>query len=134
MIGVVRKVAESVGISPQSCRRIAASAHLRYKVFAIPKRGGRGHRVVAQPSREVKAVQRALASWLSGVLPVHAAATAYKPGTSILQNAQLHANARYLTKLDLVSFFPSIDAASLAMLLRKHCPEASEAEISFILT
>lgn len=133
MEGVVSKVASIVGISTASCRRIANGAYRRYKVFTIPKRGG-GRRVVAQPAREVKAVQRAICQVLAPRLSIHESATAYKEGSSILVNASVHAGAKFLTKLDFSEFFPSINDALIANLLRIRCEEFSEAEVEFIVS
>lgn len=132
-IGLIRSVAASAGISPSSARRVARSAAHRYKVYTIPKKDG-GSRTVAQPAREVKALQRSLISELEKSLPIHPAATAYRRGLSILDNAGEHKNAQYLLKLDFESFFPSIGQEALRSHLLKCAPEMfSEAEVSFIL-
>ena len=131
--GLIKSIAASVGISAASARRIARSAAHRYKVYTIPKRSG-GVRVVAQPAREVKALQRALVHELQKLLPVHEAATAYIKGTSIKQNASAHRGARYLLKMDFVAFFPSIGSQALEMHLLAHAPGAfSDSETTFIL-
>lgn len=82
-----------------------ASAPLKYKVYTIPKRTS-GHRVIAQPSKELKEYQRAFLSIYN--FPVHDAAMAYKKGKSIKDNALTHSQNAYLLKLDLVNFFNSI--------------------------
>lgn len=127
-------VASIVGISSSSCRRIAASAEKRYKIFYIPKRTIGEYRQVAQPSREVKAVQRAIVTVLAPQLPVHAVATAYKAGSSILDNANRHKEAKFITKLDFLNFFPSIDAAAIAHHLRSFLPDMVDSDVSFILS
>ncbi|UXF72560.1 retron St85 family RNA-directed DNA polymerase [Stenotrophomonas maltophilia] len=132
MDGLISNVAALVGVSSASCRRIANGAHRRYKVFTIAKRGG-GRRVVAQPAREVKAVQRAVCQLLSENLPVHDSATAYKAGTSIAANAAAHAGAQFLTKLDFSDFFPSISGDLISDLLRRRCEHLTEAEIEFVV-
>lgn len=133
MAGLISQIASQVGISPQSCRRIAASAYLRYKVFYIPKRTPGSLRLVAQPAKEVKAIQRAIVSLLGEYLPVHECATAYTTGLSIRNNAERHMGAAYLTKLDFADFFPSIDAHTLAHHLRRHVGQISDPEVEFFL-
>ncbi|UNP28454.1 retron St85 family RNA-directed DNA polymerase [Lysobacter gummosus] len=133
MIGLVSQVAEKVGISSQACRRIASSAYLRYKKFVIPKSNGRDFRFVAQPAKEVKAIQRALVEILGAYLPVHDSATAYRIGLSICDNARRHASAKFITKLDFSDFFPSIDAPALSAHLRAHIANISDAEVMFIM-
>lgn len=132
-LGLVATVAAMVGISPNSARRVALSAAHRYKVFNIRKRNG-GLRLIAQPAREVKALQRALVECLSKSLRVHDAATAYKEGSSIRLNAELHMRARYLLKLDFEGFFSSIDENALRTHITKWCSsELTLSEIEFIL-
>ncbi len=131
--GLIRTVASFVGISVSSARRVAGSAAHRYKVYKIPKRSG-GLRVVAQPAREVKALQRALVHELQELLPLHKAATAYVTGSSIVKNAAAHRGARYLLKLDFASFFPSIGSEALRSHLLAYAPGVfSDSELQFIL-
>lgn len=131
-IGLIASVASAAGISSSSARRVAVSARHRYKVYQIPKRGG-GYRIVAQPAREVKALQRSLVKELEYFLPLHAAATAYRRGMSILDNAQLHSNCRYILKLDFEDFFASIGASSLISHLQQYAPtRLSDPELKFI--
>lgn len=131
-VGLVTTVASMAGISQSSARRVAASASHRYKSYYIPKRKG-GRRLVAQPAREVKALQRALVTCLRESLRVHPAATAYEVDRSILKNAELHAAARYLLKLDFENFFPSIDENSLhAYLINSSGNAYTASEINFI--
>lgn len=132
--GLIKTIAASVGITASSARRIAGSAAHRYKVYTIPKRSG-GVRVVAQPAREVKALQRALVHELQELLPVHEAATAYVRGVSIKQNAAAHQGARYLLKMDFASFFTSIGAEALRSHLLAHASGIfSDSEVQFILS
>ncbi len=82
-----------------------ASAPLKYKVYTIPKRTS-GHRVIAQPSRELKIYQRTFISICK--LKIHSAAMAYREGLSIKDNAEAHCKNSYLLKIDLENFFNSI--------------------------
>ncbi|NJB93698.1 retron St85 family RNA-directed DNA polymerase [Xanthomonas arboricola] len=132
MIGLVSQVSALIGVSTSSCRVIARGAYRRYKIFAIPKKNG-DTRIVAQPAREVKAVQRAICHILNEKLEIHQAATAYKPGSSILANAAIHKGAKYLTKLDFTDFFGSIDGESILQLVESRCPDLSAAELKFIV-
>lgn len=132
-LGLVAEIASMTGISPNSARRVARSASHRYKIYFIPKKRG-GLRLVAQPAREVKALQRALVLCLSPLLHVHAAATAYQEGSSILGNAQRHARARYILKLDFEDFFSSIREEALTLHIRKFCGNSvTESETEFII-
>jgi len=96
-----------LGVSTSVVKRIASQSPFKYKRFFIKKRSG-GLRDVAQPAREVKALQRAIVQFLSKQCPMHKAATAYIKGTSILKNAKAHVGASYILKLDFEDFFGSI--------------------------
>jgi hypothetical protein len=98
---------EATGLAGYDLARVIATAPRRYKEFKIEKRQG-GYRAMAQPAREVKALQRAIVSEYLLGLPVHPAATAYEAGTSIRENAARHALNGPILKLDLKEFFPSI--------------------------
>lgn len=93
---------------------LIASAASRYKVHYIEKRGGRGRREIAQPTKEIKFLQRVLVKHELDALPIHDAAVAYRVGLSIADHARPHAPERYLLKLDFRDFFPSIKWSALA--------------------
>jgi RNA-directed DNA polymerase len=104
-------------VSPSDLLRIISTAPVRYKQYTIPKRKG-GERIIAQPSREVKALQRYILDHKLSTLPVHPAATGYVKGQNILQNAAYHQHNRVILKLDFVDFFLSIKASDWDFLLR----------------
>ncbi len=106
MSEVIRALSEATGLFPTIVREIINRAPISYKWYTIPKRSG-ARRQIAQPAREVKALQRALVAHLSH-LPIHVAATAYRPGLSIRDNALVHAAAGPIMKFDFSDFFPSI--------------------------
>jgi len=85
-----------------------AKAPYRYKVYSIPKRNGKGSRTIAQPSKELKFVQRLFVDNFLSKFPVHSSAMGYREGISIKDNAYAHVRSRYLLKMDFKDFFPSI--------------------------
>jgi RNA-directed DNA polymerase len=97
------------GLSEHDLMKIVANAPVRYKTYAIPKRRG-GERIISQPARELKALQRILTAEVLSKLPVHTSATAYRPGISIKDNAAVHAVNGPIMKYDFKDFFPSIIA------------------------
>jgi len=108
MASLLKDLSERTGMQEAAVRRIMVSAPERYKRYSIPKRDG-SPRQISQPAREVKAIQRAFISSVLETLPVHDAAMAYRPGRSILDNAQAHAVSNGpILKMDLRNFFPSI--------------------------
>lgn len=96
-----------LSLSKQEISLFALSAPKKYKIYSIPKRTS-GMRVIAHPSKDLKIYQRALVERLSAILPLHAAAVAYRKGIGIKDNAELHKNGRFLLKMDFQNFFPSI--------------------------
>ncbi|EKO3856534.1 retron St85 family RNA-directed DNA polymerase [Vibrio harveyi] len=78
-----------------------------YKVYKIPKRTF-GFRVIAQPTPQLKNIQREIVGELKEHLQVHPAANAYVENRGIKNNALVHAKSNYLLKLDLENFFNSL--------------------------
>ncbi|SBT17855.1 Reverse transcriptase (RNA-dependent DNA polymerase) [Marinomonas gallaica] len=102
---LIRKLALELEKSEDEVANFLLNAPKRYKVYTIPKRTS-GHRVIAQPSKELKEYQRKYLGFQK--LPIHDSALAYRKGISIKQNALAHKNNPYLLKLDLENFFNSI--------------------------
>jgi len=119
MSALFQELVKATGIRALDLLRIMNTAPKRYKTYVIPKRAG-GTRQIAQPAREVKIVQRALTQLLLNKLPVHPAATAYRPGMSILDNALPHAAPNGpILKSDLRDFFPSIRSSDWVAYCRR---------------
>ena len=117
---LIAQMSSEFGMLPTHLKSIIRTAPIRYKVFFIPKRSG-GLREVAQPAREVKAIQRWLMHRMVQILPLHHAATAYRPGGSIKQNALRHLDSNYMLKMDFRNFFPSILMADIIRHLEVYC-------------
>ncbi len=99
--------------------RIIASAPARYFVFQIDKRSG-GKRTIAQPARELKAIQRYILRKKLSLFPVHECSTAYMSGNSIAKNALSHVDSDLILKMDFEGFFPSIKVSDWSRFARKH--------------
>ncbi len=87
-----------------------------YVTFAIPKRSG-GTRLIMAPKRRLKSIQRRLLDLLVEKLPVSAHAHAFRRGRSIRTGAEVHVGKRFVLKLDLKDFFPSVTFARVRGLL-----------------
>lgn len=107
------------GLQATDVERLIRTAPRRYKVFTIPKRNG-GERVVAQPSRELKMLQRLVVERVVNDLPVHDAAHGYVTGRGIKSNAAQHAGSNFILKMDFVDFFPSIRPGDLGRHLKRY--------------
>ena len=125
--------AVGLGMPIPTLRRLAKSAPHRYKVYQIAKRSGTGMRVISQPAKEVKAVQRWLIAHELAWMPLHPSATAYVSGASIRENARRHLRNRYLLKADFADFFPSIKETDLRAHIQKYAVDRySPSEVEFL--
>ncbi|MDD4107169.1 MAG: reverse transcriptase domain-containing protein [Bacteroidales bacterium] len=84
----------------------------RYKVFTIKKKSG-GVRIINSPVNILKSFQWSLNVLLQEVFEPHKAATGFKAGNSIVDNARPHVNMNYVFNIDLKDFFSSIDQARI---------------------
>ena len=107
-MSILSTIAEKLFMPEDELLRFALTMPRRYKKYKILKRNGVDMRLIAQPSKESKFIQRMIVNELRNSLPVHHAATAYEKGTGIRLNALRHLNSRYLLKMDFKNFFPSI--------------------------
>ena len=96
------------GASQETITRILRTAPRRYKVYTISKRNNKGVRIIAQPARELKVLQRVVLREVLDRIKPSGVAMAYISGRGILKNAIAHQQARWLLKLDFQDFFNSI--------------------------
>ncbi|MBV7557939.1 retron St85 family RNA-directed DNA polymerase [Enterobacter sp. ENT02] len=87
--------------------KVANEANSHYGKFSVPKKNG-GTRIVYQPSKELKVLQRLLHDNILSKLPVHPNAVAYQKGSSVYKHASIHKAKRFMLKLDFEAFFDSI--------------------------
>jgi RNA-directed DNA polymerase len=127
---LIRICALATGLTLNEVVSIAGIGPKRYKVYQIPKRSG-GQRTICHPSRELKALQYVFLREILADLPVHEAATAYRRGSSIKENASRHLSSRIILKLDFENFFPSIKVADWAAYARAMLPHWTEQDIAF---
>jgi RNA-directed DNA polymerase len=87
-----------------------------YVTFSIPKRAG-GKRLIMAPKRHLKMIQRRLLVLLVARLPVSEQAHAFRKGRNIRTGANPHVGKRFVLKMDLKDFFPSVTFARVRGLL-----------------
>jgi len=89
----------------------------KYNIFSIPKKGG-GRRAITAPSPQLKYIQSKLAVLLAAIQSdLERSRTkrqcvlshGFKKEYSIITNASLHRNRRFVFNADLKDFFPSIN-------------------------
>lgn len=117
---IIERIQSDFSLSLHDARVLVFTAAYRYKLHYIEKRHGRGKRLIAQPTAEIKLLQRWAVEKYVDQLPIHKAATAYRSGTSIKDHVAAHADNRYLLKLDFQDFFPSILGTHFLMHLKSH--------------
>jgi RNA-directed DNA polymerase len=116
-MSLLYEMALHFGVGVNDLAKIVSTAPLRYKVYGIAKRRG-GVRIIAQPSSELKALQRYVLEMKLPAFPVHPAAAGYVRGRNILSNAQAHLANKVILKLDFKDFFPSIKVSDWEKLVR----------------
>jgi RNA-directed DNA polymerase len=132
MSDILTSLAEAMVMSPQDLLKLIRSAPRRYKEYEIDKRKPGQKRKIAQPAREVKALQYWVVSNFLAQFPIHPAATGYRKGKNIADNARPHANRRFLLKLDFKDFFPSIRDGDLRRFLEQNAPQVKNYEAEML--
>lgn len=104
-------LAELIGVTEEQLAWLTyhrgAAAVDHYHRFTIPKRSG-GVRIISAPKRRLRVAQQWVLGSVLTRLEVHPAARAFRPKTSILDNAASHAGQEVIVRIDLKDFFPSI--------------------------
>lgn len=104
-----------------------------YKCYAIPKKNGKGKRIIKQPSKEIKLIQYWLNDNIINKLPCSKIAMAYEKGCSIIKNAEPHKSNAYILHTDIKNFFPSITKQQIINLLKKQELNLKDSDITFII-
>lgn len=104
-------VAGALSISPERLQWLtyesAADPTDHYTRFEIPKRRG-GTRLISSPKPALAEAQKWVRATILQPQPVSPAATAFRPGLSIVDNAKRHTGSQVVVRMDLADFFPSI--------------------------
>ncbi len=120
----LQNVADILGVRPPMLAYIlySKSGPEKYQTFEIPKRSG-GTRTIEAPNSRLKMVQRRLSDLLQdcreeirigqnrhdGGPKPDVVSHGFVRGRSIVTNARLHRNRRFVFNVDLENFFPSIN-------------------------
>lgn len=111
-------LSNSLILTPDFISDIANTANERYNKFSLAKEN-RKSRVIYQPQKELKLLQRVLHDDFLRKIPLHSSGTAYREGASTYKNAHLHKDNRYLLRLDFVDFFKSINSNDILLFLKE---------------
>ena len=104
-------LAHESGVSYKFLRSVTSrsmSSGYAYLNFVIVGRSGK-RRNISTPTRDLMTVQRWIAENILATLPVGPNVHAYAKGSSIVECARAHCESRWLVKVDVRSFFASID-------------------------
>lgn len=96
-------------LSPSKIRYLSISSQFLYKTYQVPKTNG-SYRLIAQPSRDLKAVQAWILRNILDELSCSSYSKGFESGMSILDNAKPHIGSQYVLSIDLQDFFPSVAA------------------------
>ncbi len=133
---LIARMALETGLSQDTIVRLVRRASHMYKVYTIPKRNGVGIRVIEHPSKQLKVLQRWINVRLLSKLPVHESVFSYKRQVGIAQHAAQHTGSRFLLRIDLKDFFPSISQVAVVALLAAHrnilAPALSDADVELV--
>ena len=132
MSDLLARLGLAVLLSEDELLTLIRSAPHRYKVYEIRKRHPGQFRTIAQPAKEVKALQYWVMKNVLGKFAVHPAATAYRRGRTIAHNAKPHARGRFLLKLDFKDFFPSLRAHDFERLTKRRRTGLTAVEIELL--
>ena len=105
---LIEQMARALKRPAEKIETLVISAPGRYRTYTIPKKDSGKTRLIAEPPPEIKTLQRWFAERHLSRLPVHRAATAYRPGSSIVKNAAVHQANPFLLTMDFQDFFPSL--------------------------
>lgn len=117
---IVEYLSDALSLDAVRINNYIATCPHRYKRYTIPKRNSPGQRLIAQPAKELKVLQRVVCGEFLSELPVHESCTAYRKNRSIRDNAIRHAKHNYLLKMDFKDFFPSIIPLDLIHHVTRH--------------
>lgn len=114
----IHHLAALIGIDEDVLDRFIVHPEKYYRRFTIPKRKG-GNREICAPYPALLAVQRWIYDKLllpNTVLPDSVAG--FIPGKSILDNATPHVGSKFILKMDIQDFFPSVSIRRVISVFR----------------
>lgn len=119
-MSILSEMASLLAMSEYELSKFIRTAPHRYKTYSIPKRNNKGARLIAQPSKNLKYLQRLVMREYFDELPIHKAAVAYRKNIGIKENARRHAGNQFILKMDFKDFFPSIVPSVFILHLKKY--------------
>lgn len=112
MHSVIDRMSVDLGVPKDLIEDALDLAYIRFRKLKVPKKSG-GYREIVQPAAELKLIHAWLSSRVLSLVPLSPVASAFRPSASIVKNAAAHKNSKYLVRIDLQDFFPSIRSGDL---------------------
>lgn len=106
-----------VGYSQNFVDGATGSPFLFYRKFKIAKRNG-GIREIAEPLPSLMEIQRWIYQNVLRRVPVSPAAKAFVPGKTLKDSARFHLGQKFVLRMDIRNFFPSISRRRVFGLFR----------------
>lgn len=103
------ELASHTRLSRQLIHRLVRLGDANYKTYQLAKKSG-GTRTIAQPCRELKAVQAWILRHILDRLRTTDSSRGFERGATLLANAEPHIGAKGLVCIDIEDFFGSIGA------------------------
>ena len=125
-MAIISLLAQELSTSENMLRSELRKASSHVKKYKVRKRSTSEQRKITIPPRLHKLVQYYVIHTHLREIPIDDAATAFRPGASILDNAKRHQHGSYFVKMDVRNFFPSISAEDFFNSLRSRDKEAAE--------
>lgn len=117
-INDLRDLSKETRLSEKLIKHLSYRSNFLYKTYSIPKKSG-GDRLIAQPSRELKAIQSWILRNILELTPSSNQSMGLERDQSIFKNALPHIGNSYLLNIDLENFFPSIKAKRVFHLFKR---------------
>ena len=111
-------LAVRTGVTYDYLRNIASRSYDPYDDLVLERRNSTKMRPISIPQPPLMRVQRWILHRIVGKIPLHSDSYAYRAGSSIRACATRHAGARWLVKLDIRSFFETIDERKVFRVFR----------------
>ncbi|EBH6636165.1 retron St85 family RNA-directed DNA polymerase [Salmonella enterica subsp. enterica] len=131
-MSLLKYIADGLFLTEEETKRFIITVPRRYKRFTIAKRNSLDRRLIAQPARQVKSIQRAVLKYIREEIKVHECAFAYEIDRDIKKNASIHKANSYLLKMDFKNFFLSIKPINFLSVIRAHGVELEDDDV-FVL-
>lgn len=108
MMDISQELSQKLLLPESEVASYLATAPFRYKKYRIPKRGSDETRLIAQPAKPLKFIQKMALEILKDVFLTSEYSMAYRSQVGIRDNARKHASHSYMLKMDFKNFFLSI--------------------------